>query len=157
MATISQSEVSAFLACERKHFYQYTMGSDRRKQSDALARGKLGHSALDIVWRDFMSDVPEEKTKTKVSEFLLNAADLTLAAEVSRCIDWYFKVKPLAGWEISAYEKEFVFQSTDDLSFPFIPDLLIRNPAGRIYLADTKFNYEFFSPVETGLSSQLPK
>lgn len=158
MATVSHSEVNALLSCERKHFYQYGLEIDRITTSDALRIGRMGHDALEIIWQDAIDGVDEATTKLKLVDFYMTQTDIELVVNVKRALDWYFKVQPLAGYEILAFEKEMVLEVTGDLSYPFIPDLIVRNVAtGRMIVIDTKFVYNFYSDTEVALSSQLPK
>ena len=45
--TLSASRMAAFLACPRKHYYQYELGLEREESAPALRFGSAMHRALE--------------------------------------------------------------------------------------------------------------
>lgn len=164
--TVSHSEVESFLRCNRAHYYGYILEIQRRATSDSLARGTIGHMFLETYFKamlemqgrlDYKYNVENaliQVNKAMVEAFMLNPE---LAAQAKDAFDWFLKAEPFKFWEILYVEEDFMFSVGENLEFPFKPDLIARDPEGKVWLIDHKVVYDFYTPRDAELQPQLAK
>lgn len=160
--TVSQSEVDAYLRCERNHFYGYGLLIQRRKTSDALARGIIGHSALQHYFTALRDGGTVDEARAAcvtylTEQFTVQPENSVLLYEIIETLKYFFIANPFEGWRILAVEKEFVLKIYDDVSFPFIVDLIAEDLYGNVWVIDHKFIYDFISERDEELMPQLLK
>lgn len=171
--TVSHSEAESYLRCERAHYYGYILEIQRRETSDSLARGTIGHSALEIYFKSMkeMQDdnirttavIPYDEmvkiSKDKVKKFLIEQflENPTLAAEVQETLTYFFQADPFKGWTILSVEDDYMFEVDETLQMPYKPDLIAMDLEGKIWLIDHKFVYDFFTARDAELQPQLAK
>ena len=178
MPSVSHSEVDSYLLCRRKHYYGYGLSLERVSKSQALATGTAGHKVLEVFYQHLLDladtaegqlerfDLGLEKAKEEYQSILAsgyeeasNRASLydTLFHE-----EWgYFANEFLVrnGWVILATEQEFslVYDEETDSRYPFVVDMIVKDPEGNYVVIDHKFVYDFYTPGQTDLQPQIPK
>jgi len=85
---ISNSEVTDFLKCERKHYYGYGLGISPKSHSMSLTRGIIGHEALAVYY----AHDRDEKAALKVidTHAVAGTADLDMLRELRGLLSLYF-------------------------------------------------------------------
>ena len=63
------------------------------------------------------------------------------------------------GWRILAVEKEFLleYDSTNELRYPFVVDLIALDPNGKTVVIDHKTTWDFYTSEASDLQPQIPK
>lgn len=162
--TVSHSEVDSYLRCELAHFYGYGMRLQRRKTSDAMHRGTLGHEVLEDYHEALVESDYDYEASAKVGR--AKAIDLMatdpLAAELLEPVliplNYYFdEWMPAKQFKILHFEQDFLLEVTADLDTPIIPDLIVQDRWGRIGVMDSKFTYDFYTQQQLALMPQIPK
>src|SRR5215471_1455524 len=168
MRVISNSEVSAYLTCERKHYYSFILDLAPKVLSQSLARGLLGHEIL-ASYYEAISAGSSEATARKIAinigeiQMLEAETDLTMIADLINLCKRYFDrhVRDLDSWEILGVEKSFTVPITDDYAYGMRLDLLVKIAAGQFLgeevVIDHKFVYNFWNQDKVNLNSQIPK
>lgn len=166
MPSVSHSEVDSYLLCRRKHYYGYTLSLQRVKESSALAMGTAGHSVLEVFYRMILEgqsfDAALETARNVADEL---AKDVQIPANRANIFDtlfdFYFPNEPFVkeGYEILAVEKEFALEYDEEnqLSYPFVVDLIVKSPEGKTIVVDHKFVYDFYNYEATIMQPQIPK
>lgn len=162
--TVSHSEVGSFLDCERKHFYDYGLGITRRYgSSDSLNRGTLGHSVCEVYFK-FLMEHPHDMDGAKqaaymwLGEYMMtHPEDMVIGNEVLDAFQYFIEAGGLAGYQVLAVEKEFLFEVSENYHVVFIVDLIVRAPDGTMGVIDNKFVKNLYSDRDTELLTQLPK
>lgn len=166
MPSVSHSEVDSYLLCRRKHYYGYTLSLQRVKESSALAMGSAGHKVLEVFYQAILDGDDFATALTTASE----AAD-TLRQEVEipanranifdTLFNYYFPNEPFVnkGYEILGVEKQFnlEYDEANQLQYPFVVDLIVRSPEGKVIVVDHKFVYDFYNYEATIMQPQIPK
>lgn len=166
MPSVSHSEVDSYLLCRRKHYYGYTKSLQRVRESAALAMGSAGHKVLEefytaIVRGDNFDEALEEAKFT--ADELRQQVDIPAnrANIFDVLFDFYFPNEPFVkeGYEILAVEKEFnlKYDEENDLSYPFVVDLIVKAPDGKTVVVDHKFVYDFYNYEASIMQPQIPK
>lgn len=159
--TVSHSEAQAYLSCERKHFYQYGLEVERKGKSSAMWRGTLGHTILQSIfllrqegssWEDAF-----DAGRTELLQNLYSGADPDHVTTIKTAIDFFQESEVYRSWEILAVEKDFTAQLTEDIIYPFVVDLIIKDEFQRTIVVDSKFIYDFYNDNDLRLLSQLAK
>lgn len=166
MPSVSHSEVDSYLLCRRKHYYGYTLSLQRVKESSALAMGTAGHAVLETFYRSILDgnnfDVSLKAAKVKAEEL---AEEVQIPANRANIFDtlftYYFPNEPyvLQGYKILGVEKEFSLQydEENELSYPFVVDLIVESPEGKTIVVDHKFVYDFYNYEASIMQPQIPK
>lgn len=182
MPNVSYSETSSYLLCKRKHYYGYTRSLKPIKTSEALSMGSLIHEILEAYYRTILSGgdtVSEQQSMIPAAmEAARGAYDAAIEggykdeagkrATVQEVVfDYYLDhMEPYVskGWRVLAVEKEFTLameqeegQPDDEvISTPFVIDLILRDPKGKIVVVDHKNIWDFITPEEAALNPQIP-
>lgn len=178
VATVSHSEVESWLLCERRHYYGYGLELQRRRESDSLTRGILGHAMMEHYLSQFIVGAPAVADTTALSTLDLSPVvasspqaistaswlieqmtpeNVTLIKELAELFAAFLEVDPLKDFEILAVEKEFVIELTDEVSMGFVVDFIARDPQGKIVVGDNKFVYDFLLDDNIDILPQIPK
>lgn len=157
--TVSHSEVESYLRCERQHFYGYGLEIQRVSESDSLARGIMGHAALQVFFTALIEgDSYEDAQQKCYADVLQHAAkEPILVKEIVECLQFFFEGYPFERWTVLGVEHEMQLVVDDDLTMPFIVDLVIKDPFGFVWVIDHKFMYDFITDRDIELMPQLPK
>lgn len=158
---VSNSEVTTFLGCMRKHFFAFEMGLEPVNTNKALERGTIGHEILSKV-AQAIKDGTHKPLNVVLDEALQSAMQnypLELVLEVSVLVTNYLnRVNWWADWEILGTEDELHIPLNEQVHGGMRYDLLIRERAtGRVYVVDFKFTYDFWSPHDHEINGQMPK
>lgn len=176
---ISQSEVDAYLSCKRKHYYSFGMpivdsdtgveshGIQPKSHSVSLSRGIVGHAVLDTYYNSILAGDSHAMAVQNSNNFLAeqiasadSPLDIQLLVEISEIVGRYFNHYEDEGrvYEPLAVEKEFRYEVSDTLVFPFKPDLVKRDRfTGEIILVDHKFVYNFYQERSLPIMPQTSK
>lgn len=163
---ISNSEVFAWNKCQRYYYYSFDLNLTPLKPANSLARGIVGHSALENYYK-WLQDNPgdferAEQYAYRILTLALDKAgmfDLEMLAELRNVLGRYFQYARDDNWKILAVERRFDWPITDDITYTLRLDLAIRDPkkGGEVVLVDHKFVYNFWSQDDIDLNPQLPK
>lgn len=171
---ISNSEVSDFLLCERKHYYAHLRKLRRKGQSDALTRGIVGHEALAAYYEVLMNSprydvalpypVPvledAEAAARRVLMGYLSSPDSLVGQEIiydlDRILRRYFEYSRNDNWTILAVENQYGIPINDEFEYTMRLDVLALID-GEPVLVDHKFKYNFFTQAELDMNAQIPK
>lgn len=158
---VSHSEVESFLLCNRKHYYGYLKGLTRVEHSIALNRGVNGHAILDKLFVALIDDPNLNKAQflreQVQASYLEQGYEPEIMLTLIQQFDAFVAEWPFDGWKILAVEKEFVLKINDSLYLPFVVDLIMQTPEGKIAVIDHKFTKDFYKPWNLELLPQLPK
>lgn len=178
MPSVSHSEVDSYLLCRRKHYYGYGLSLERITTSQSLATGTAGHRILDAFYTHLLdlADTPEEqlerfdlaleKAKEEyeliVQEGYEESPNRAPLYDILFHEEWgYFANEYMVknGWTVLAVEQEFnlVYDEETQSSYPFVVDMIVRDPQGNYVVIDHKFVYDFYTPEQTDLQPQIPK
>lgn len=166
MPSVSHSEVDNYLLCRRKHYYGYTKSLQRVKESAALAMGTAGHKVLEVFYTAILEgrsfDQALAEAKAVADELRAEVQIPTGRANIfDTLFDFYFPNEPYVkqGYEILAVEKEFnlEYDPENQLSYPFVVDLIVKSPEGKTIVVDHKFVYDFYNYEASIMQPQIPK
>lgn len=166
MPSVSHSEVDTYLLCRRKHYYGYTKSLQRVRESAALAMGTAGHKVLEVFYTAILNKKSFQEAWAEADAIAGELAP-TVPTPTGRAnifdtlFDLYFPNEPFVnkGYEILAVEKEFnlEYDTENQLSYPFVVDLIVRSPEGKTIVVDHKFVYDFYNYEASIMQPQIPK
>lgn len=166
MPSVSHSEVDSYLLCRRKHYYGYTLSLQRVKESASLAMGSAGHKVLETFYKGILGglkfDAALSEAKAVTQELRKEVQIPSNRADIfDTLFNYYFPNEPFVkeGYEILGVEKEFnlMYDEENQLSYPFVVDLIVRNPNGKVIVVDHKFVYDFYTYEASIMQPQIPK
>jgi CRISPR/Cas system-associated exonuclease Cas4 (RecB family) len=178
MPSVSHSEVDSYLLCRRKHYYGYGLSLERVTTSQALATGTAGHAILEAFYGYILESggtvedqaiafdqgviLAEHMYKEIVEDGYENAANRAELKEMLFNPEWgYFANEHMIknGWRVLAVEQEFnlLYNEASESRYPFVVDMIVEDPSGKIVVIDHKFVYDFYTPSQTDLQPQIPK
>lgn len=179
--TVSHSRVDSYLRCRRQEYYGYALKLRKVAAAPALRLGSAGHHLLDVLYSAVKAGGGTAAKQKAAYPGAVKAMwdeldkmytegfqDIDNRATLREILENYLKREPFIdrGWSddkrvrtILAVEKEFrlVWDDETGASYPFIVDLIIRDPSGRMIVVDNKFVYDFYSIEAAQLMPQLPK
>lgn len=166
MPSVSHSEVDSYLLCRRKHYYGYTLSLQRVQESAALAMGTAGHKVLEVFYNAILEG-EEFYDALEIAKAIADQLREEVNVPANRAnifdtlFDFYFPNEPFVkeGYEILAVEKEFAlkYDEENDLSYPFVVDLIAQSPEGKTVVIDHKFVYDFYNYEASIMQPQIPK
>jgi len=164
---ISNSEAATFNECEQKWKYAFVDKLAKRRKSQALNRGIVGHELMAV----FFSSLKNTHDWDYAMESLFDASiklssdsDPDRASTASYLVNTivsslnYYKQRILS-WEIISVEEAYrvnLGDLGDGITYNFKVDLLVRENGGLIKVIDFKFVYDFYSDEQVDLLPQLP-
>ena len=173
MRRISNSEVATWLTCRRQYYYAFDMGIAPKQRFNnpgkvsTLAIGTLGHEILAIYYEGLKYDMSVEEAREgarhQIAMLMMNPQhySVPIVSATSAILEryWSFYAKDdYERFEVLDVEKEYDIPLTDEFSYVFRFDLLLKERrTPKIGLTDHKFKYDFFSDEAISLSGQLPK
>jgi len=165
---VSNSEVSTFLSCERKHYYAHGMGIAPLSYGTSLSRGIIGHEALGAFFQKIKEgtdyDAAVKVAYTVVDTYAAYGGDLDMLTGLRKLLAAYFEVKApeqLTRWRIAEVERFFELPINSKLSYGMRLDLMIQYTSGphmgEFAIVDHKFVYNFYNTNTLTMDAQLPK
>lgn len=164
---ISNSEVDAYLTCERKHMFGFGFNKESKHPSRALQIGIAGHEVMAHFYRAIQAgaNVSEARQEAMIllTEFLIGGKYEPEALAVAQIlVSRYIDQDTLAtGAKILEVEKDFYLPVSDSYWYGMRLDLLVSPTIGRlagsVLLIDHKFTYDFYSPDDLLLNVQMLK
>lgn len=180
--SVSHSRVEAYLRCRRQEFYGYGRKLQRVETSTALALGSAIHSVLEALYRHVLSAGMSKKAQREaypegVKKALARVEDIYAEgftdsdkrAPLRLIIEKYLQREPFIDnawredddrqWLVMAVEKEFslIWDDETNAQYPFIIDLIMKDPDGYTIVVDNKGVYDLYSYDNTQLMPQIPK
>ena len=181
--TVSHSRVESFLRCARQEYYSYSRKLQKQETSIALGLGSAIHSVLEALYRHVLVTGGMNKRKQKAAYpggvkkalarieelYAEGFTDSDKRAPLRLIIEKYLQREPFIDnawrgdddrqWLIMAVEKEFRIEWDPETksSYPFVVDLLVKDPDGYVIVVDNKGVYDLYSFEETELMAQIPK
>ena len=159
---ISNSEVSTFLSCERKHYYGHGLGLAPKKLSDSLSRGIIGHEALAAYYENDCN--PDKMFRVVDTHAVAGTGDLDMLTGLRTLLSFYVEhtaEEDAKLFDILEVEKAYYMDLGDEYSYGMRLDLLVQMKAGPYMgekiIVDHKFLYNFMTADELSLNVQLPK
>jgi CRISPR/Cas system-associated exonuclease Cas4 (RecB family) len=178
MPSVSHSEVDSYLLCRRKHYYGYGLSLERLTTSHSLATGTAGHRILEKFYEKLLElgataeeqlaawdqaiAVAQAEYELIVDEGYENVNNRAELHDMLFHAEWgYFANEFMVnnGWRVLAVEQEFnlLYNEATDSQYPFVVDMIVEDPNGKIAVIDHKFVYDFYTPAQTDLQPQIPK
>jgi hypothetical protein len=170
MGTVSHSEVDSYLLCRRKHYYGYGLSLQRVAESHALATGSAGHKILESFYKAILDGGTFEDGMAMAHEAYATLVDNGFEEVANRASLFealfnesygYFahELFVKGGWEILGVESDFnlLYDEETQSHYPFVVDMIAKDPEGRTVVIDHKFVYDFYTPEATDLQPQIPK
>lgn len=156
--TVSNSEVSAFTQCERKHYYAHLKNLEPKTTGLALSRGIIGHEAL----AEYYENDRDPRAAISVIRKYLDGdynADGVMLMELMGILKRYFAYYEVVDrdTEILAVEKSYEVPVNDSYLYGMRLDALMRLKDGRIAVVDHKFVWDFYTQDVVDMNAQLPK
>ena len=180
--SVSHSRVESYLRCKRQEYYSYGRKLQKIETSTALALGTAIHSVLEALYRHVLAAgmskakqkkaYPEavKKALSRVDELYKEGfEDSPKRAPLRLIIEKYLQREPFIDnawreddnrqWLIMAVEKEFSLEWDPETksSYPFVIDLILKDPDGYTIVADNKGVYDLYRYEDTQLMPQIPK
>ena len=158
---ISNSEVTDFLKCERKHYYAYILGIVPKKMSTSLSRGIIGHQALAEYYANDRN--PSKAFRVIDKHAVDGTGDMDMLAGLRTLIGQYFEYYQDDDklFDIIEVETPHYMDLGEDYSYGMRLDLLTQHKigpyAGEKILYDHKFQYDFMGVDDLALNVQIPK
>jgi CRISPR/Cas system-associated exonuclease Cas4 (RecB family) len=139
-------------------------------ESHSLATGSAGHKILEAFYKAILDgedfDSALEQAHVTYGEIIESGFEeagnrASLFDSLFNGDYGYFAHEPFieSGWEIMAVEADFnlLYDEETDAHYPFVVDLIAKDPEGRIVVIDHKFVYDFYTPEATDMQPQIPK
>lgn len=180
--TVSHSRVESFLRCGRQEYYSYGRKLQKRDTSTALALGSAIHSVLEVLYSTVLAAGMSKKAQREAYPAAVEAAlahvdklyaegfeDSPKRSPLRLIIEKYLQHEPFIDnawrddddrqWLILAVEKEFRLEWDPETksSYPFVVDMLVKDPDGYVVVTDHKGVYDLYRYDDTELMPQLPK
>ena len=180
-SSVSHSRVEAYLQCQRKEYYSYGMKLQLKKTSLALGLGSAVHECREVLYRHVLSAGPNLKRQRDIYPAAVEKMlehieklykegweDSPKRAPLRDILTNYLAHEPFIDnawaddsrqWLVLAVEAEFNFEYDPENQgrYPFVVDLILKDPRGRMVVVDHKGAYDFYSEVEVDLKPQIPK
>ena len=180
--SISHSRVESFMRCARQEYYSYGRKLQKQETSTALALGSAIHKVLETLYRHVleagMSLSKQRAAYPQAVKLALEKVeqlykdgfeDSPKRAPLRLIIEKYLQREPFIDnawredddrqWLILAVEKEFRLEWDPEThsSYPFVVDLIAKDPEGYTIVIDNKGVYDLYRVEETALMPQIPK
>lgn len=164
MRRISNSEVSTWLTCRRRYYYEFDLNLEPNRQGAALGRGVMLHDVLALYYERLKAGCSHTTAvadaRARLQTYMANAGfAVDTVMEVDRLLQgyWnYYQGDP--DWEILEVETGYDLPLTDDYQYALRLDLLVRSRStGHTILVDHKTAYDFWSEDDLDLNPQFPK
>jgi CRISPR/Cas system-associated exonuclease Cas4 (RecB family) len=167
MRKISNSEVSTWLHCKRKYFYEYVLDLEPRVQSGPLTKGNIIHELLEQYYLEKMDDSPEDMCKAAIQTHINKLAiqpgvDILELAKIRDLVLAYtqhYMESDAERYEVIAVETKFAVPMIDDV-FALagtIDAIFLDKEDGTHVAVDHKSSYNFWTDDQAQISGQFVK
>lgn len=160
MRTVSDSEVSAYLKCERVHMFSYGYGFRPKEVSLPLDIGTIGHRVLGEYYQALKDGLPHAACVQKGMEITAEYMDDEYSKAIPIVSERFLKYALCFKNEfkrIIAVEEPFVCELMPGIGFKFVPDLVVELPTGEVQIWEHKWGYNFWSQDDAYDMAQAPK
>jgi len=161
---ISNSEVSTWLTCQMRYFFEFDLAVQPIHYSEPLQRGVLGHEVLAVYYQSLKDGHTHTESVDAANQHLMrymgagNSYDLPIVLDIHRILTAYWDIAAQLPWRILHVEEQFDAWLTEEFQFSMRLDLLIQDMSdGKIKIVDHKFVYDFWQGDDLRLNPQLPK
>jgi len=161
---ISNSEVSTWLTCQMRYFFEFDLAIQPLHYTETLSRGILGHEVLAVYYKALQGGHSHSDAVDTARSHLMrymgagNTYDLPVVLDVDRILSGYWPIAADLPWRVLHVEEQFDAWLTNEFQFSMRLDLLIQDMSdGKIKVVDHKFVYDFWSGDDLRLNPQLPK
>lgn len=172
---ISNSEVGAFLKCERRHYYGFRLGLVPRTMSKSLTKGTIAHEGLaayyDMLLKGHSLAEAKQFGLDRIKLLAMqDFAHMDLYAEVTGMLDRYFDwCPPHDTFKVIDVERLYYMPLGEDHTFAMRLDLLVQYTSippdsprngpqvGEYVIVDHKTTYDFWPDAAVNLNAQMPK
>jgi len=161
---ISNSEVSTWLVCQRRYYYDFDLNLQPNNFTETINRGLLGHEVLAVYYKELQRgrdhDTAVDTARKFLGSFMHGGTyDLSIVLEVDRILQGYWAYRQGdPNWRILHVEDQFDLFFTEEFEFSMRLDLLVQDmTTGEVILVDHKFVYDFWNQSDLALNPQLPK
>lgn len=162
---ISNSEVSSWLQCRKKYYYEYVLDLEPKKSSDAINKGVLIHALLENYYAGKAMGLDEASCRESAMEPLMIAAQATYAdmvelGKVRDLVYAYFDhyMETDERYEVYAVETKLKSDLSDEYALVGTVDLIWRDKEdGKYIMVDHKSSYNFWTDEQSSISGQFVK
>lgn len=162
---ISNSEVSSWLLCTRKYFYEYFLNIEPKVLSEPLTKGTFIHAILEEYYAAKQLGMEEGECRAAAMQVVMDAAALPEAnmVDIGQTRDLvfaYFDKYEIDDekYEIIAVETKYKADLTERFSMVGTIDLALRNKeTGQVVGVDHKSSYNFWTPDQCRQAGQFVK
>ena len=166
---ISNSEVSTWLHCSRKYYFEYVLNVEQKKSPTGpmppLAKGTFVHAILEAYYAGKQLGYAEAQCRADALQIIMDAASLEGAdiADIGATRDlvmgYFDKYMDLDDeWEVVAVESKYKAEITERFSLVGTIDLILRNKTtGDFVGVDHKTAYNFWRPEQIEIAGQFVK
>ena len=145
----SFSSINTYLRCPKQFWYKYIQNLQRKRKNKTLHQGTVIHHML---MSGFLAMQLGEDVWTYVEEavnaLVVEAGSgpvydeevqetVAMIIESAQIVHRYFEQADWLGWEILHVEEEFLIE-IDGEEVSFTPDLVVRDPHGKVWVVDHK-------------------
>jgi hypothetical protein len=174
VTAVSHSRAESYLSCRRKDYYGYqwqnpdgSRGIRRIRTSESMALGSAVHECLAAFYQAILDGGDFERGM--LDAYAALAVQYGLGYEnvggrfenIETILQRYWDNEPFVtkGYEVLAVEEEFrlEYDSDTDSSYPFVVDLILRDPQGKVVVVDHKTAYYLFREEDLDLMPQIPR
>lgn len=169
---ISNSEVTAYNVCERKHLYDFIYGIKPTFENlpPGIRKGAVGHVPMEVYYNNLKDGYSYQDARSNALEaldeellrihrdFPDNFSLLKDIAEIKPRLLAYFDYWGAEPFDILEVEQEHTIPIGVDIQYGMKLDLLVKyRDTGDIYVVDNKWVANFKSSDNLKLDGQLPK
>lgn len=164
MRLISNSEVSSWLHCTRKYYYEYVLDLEPKVQSGPISDGVLIHAMLEQYYIAKADNFSEDEARAAALQPVMDAVnsgmDYAEAGRIRDLVTGYFAhyTDDFDRYEVFAIESKFKAELTDEYALVGTLDLVLRDKQdGRYVGVDHKSSYNFWTADQAALDGQFTK
>ncbi len=162
---ISNSEVTSWLQCKRKYYYEYFLDREIKQQSEPITMGVIIHAMLEEYYIAKAEDYSEEECREAAHGAFMRAAsaamlDIDVLGKIRALVNGYFDFyeEQDTKYKVVAVETKYASELTEGIALPGTIDLIWQDlEDGKYVVVDHKSSYNFWSDEKVALSPQFPK
>lgn len=161
LRNISNSEVTAFLSCKVMYNFAFIDNITPKVTPDPLARGGLGHNALEEYWKARMRGADHTEALRVAHKYFgatFHLYETSIAMQTRMIFD---RLMGMVGgwpqWEPLGTEERHDLLLNETLSIAMRYDFYLREKkTGKRRILDWKYTYDFWQPWAHELNPQMP-
>lgn len=165
MRLISNSEVSSFLQCTRKYYYEYVLDLEPKTYGEAITKGILIHSCLEGYYAAKQQGLDEAACREEAIEPLIYAmmqpaGDIAELGGIRTLIEGYFDfwAEDNDRYKVESVETKYALPLSKDYALVGTLDLLLKDTWNNNFIAvDHKSTYNFWTDDQATISGQFIK